>query len=160
MLEALKRLISPEYLVVADPGPMGGLWVLYLGLGFFFGTGLVAALWVLLRPAGDLASPVEQEGGNLAIPSGQAPSRQAWAWFTLWVCLAGLGTVLGRFLGWPGWSARIWPYTLALLAIAGALAYWFRRIRLPGWLAAQLAILGLVPARGGLLYAASLPATV
>ncbi|MGD9146957.1 MAG: hypothetical protein PVI80_15430, partial [Anaerolineae bacterium] len=136
MLEALKRLISPEYLVVAEPGPMGGLWVLYLALGLLFASGLAAALWVLLRPAGDLAIPSEQDTG-----------RRAWAWFTLWVCLAGLGTVVGRFLGWPGWSARIWPYSLALLAIAGALAYHFRRVRLPGWLAAQIAILGLVPAR-------------
>jgi hypothetical protein len=146
MLEALKRLISPEYLVVAEPGPMGGLWVLYLALGVFFGAGLAAALWVLLRSA-----PGRSRGdldGDLAIPFEQEFGGRAWAWFTLWVCLAGLGTVLGRFQGWAGWSARIWPFTLALLAIAGAIAYRFRRIRLPGWLAAQLTILGLVPVRG------------
>ena len=169
MLEALKRLLSPEYLVVTEPGPMGGLWVLYLALGLLFAAGLAVALWVLLRPAsrragtrtrissGDFRSPgmarslalrisARHSAGDLAIPfERETTDRQAWAWFTLWVCLAGLGTVLGRFLGWPGWSARIWPYLLAALTVGGALAYYFRRVRLPGWLATQLAILGLIP---------------
>jgi hypothetical protein len=129
MLEALKRLLSPEYLVVPEPGPLGGLWVLYLLLGLLFGTGLVAALWVLAGPR----------------RKNQPPGRKAWAWFTLWVCLAGLGTVLGRFLGWPGWSARIWPYSLAALALAGTLAYAFRRMQPPAWLARQLQILAFRP---------------
>ncbi|MFN2185942.1 MAG: hypothetical protein ACK2UU_18320, partial [Anaerolineae bacterium] len=68
-----------------------------------------------------------------------------WAWFELWVCLAGLGTVIGRFLGWPGWSARIWPYSLAALAVLGALAYRFRGVELPRWLARQARILALLP---------------
>jgi hypothetical protein len=135
MLEALKRLLSPEYLVVAEPGPMGGLWVLYLALGLLFASGLAVALWLLLRSASRQAD--------------RPASQRAWAWFTLWVCLAGLSTVVGRFLGWPGWSARIWPYLLALLAAGGTLAYCFRRIRLPGGLATQFAILGLVPACKG-----------
>jgi hypothetical protein len=142
MLEALKRLLSPEYLVVAEPGPMGGLWVLYLALGLLFGAGLAVALWLLLHPTSrQAASPASERA--------QPASERAWAWFTLWVCLAGLGTVLGRFLGWPGWSARIWPYLLAVLAVAGALAYRFRHIPLPGWLATQFATLSLVPARDG-----------
>jgi hypothetical protein len=161
MLEALKRLISPEYLVVAEPGPMGGLWVLYLGLGLLFGAGLVVALWALLRAAlgsrlpgiwRSLAFWAKRDGenGSLAIPFEQeSKALRAWAWFTLWVCLAGLGTVVGRFLGWPGWSARIWPYLLAAMTVAGALAYGLRRLRLPRWLAIQLAILGLVPAGDG-----------
>ena len=55
-IEALKRLLSPEYLVVAEPGPMGGLWVLYLALGLLFAAGLASALWVLAgaRPAAAL----------------------------------------------------------------------------------------------------------
>jgi hypothetical protein len=128
MLEALKRLLSPEYLVVAEPGPLGGLWVLYVGLGLLFAAGLAAALWVLL-------GQVRRE---------QSAARRAWAWFELWVCLAGLGTVIGRFLGWPGWSARIWPYSLAALAVSGVLAYRFRRLRLPRWLARQARILALL----------------
>ncbi|NIV39730.1 MAG: hypothetical protein GWN58_63090, partial [Anaerolineae bacterium] len=100
MIETLKRLLSPEYLVVADPGSMGGLWVLYVALGLLFAGGLAGALWVLAgRGRRD-----------------QPAARRALAWFELWICLAGLGTVAGRFLGWPGWSARIWPYTLAALA--------------------------------------------
>jgi hypothetical protein len=129
MLETLKRLLSPEYLVVSEPGPMGGLWVLYLALGLLFAVGLTAALWVL-------------SGRNRA---SQSMVQRAWAWFELWVSLAGLGTVIGRFLGWPGWSARIWPYTLAALAVVGALAYRFRHLRLPPWLSTQFRILSLAP---------------
>ncbi len=129
MLETLKRLLSPEYLVVSEPGPVGRLWVLYLALGLLFAGGVAAALWILL-------------GRNRA---SQSRVQRAWAWFELWVSLAGLGTVIGRFLGWPGWSARIWPYTLASLAVAGALAYRFHHLRLPPWLSTQLRILSLVP---------------
>jgi hypothetical protein len=125
MSETLKRLLSPEYLAVSEPGPLGGLWVLYLALGALFALGLGGALWMLL-------------GSNRKVRSG---AQRAWAWFELWVCLAGLGTVLGRFLNWPGWSARVWPYSLAALAIAGALVYRFRDVRLPSWLAMQLRIL-------------------
>ena len=124
MLEALKRLISPEYLVVADPGPMGGLWVLYAALGVLFVAGLAAALWVLLHKRGP---------GSRSI--------RAWAWFELWVCLAGLATVIGRFLDLAGWSARIWPYSLALLAIGGVVVYRLRRLPLRPWLAEQFRIL-------------------
>ncbi|RPI50855.1 MAG: hypothetical protein EHM56_10315, partial [Chloroflexi bacterium] len=123
MWEALKRLLSPEYLAVADPGPLGGLWVLYLALALLFAAGLAWAVR-LLR----------------ASPTGVTSTL---AWLELWVCLAGLGTVAGRFLGWPGWSARIWPYSLALLALLGAAALRWRAARLPGWLAAQLWVLGL-----------------
>ena len=126
MLEALKRLISPEYLVVADPGPLGGLWVLYAALGALFAAGLVAALWVLLHKPG-------------------SGSLRAWAWFELWVCLAGLGTVIGRFLSWAGWSARIWPYSLALLAVAGVVAYRLRRLPLRPWLVEQFHVLTFTP---------------
>ncbi len=132
MIEALKRLISPEYLVVADPGPMGGLWVLYAALGVLFAAGLAAALWVLLRRPGSSTSSI-----------------RAWAWFELWVCLAGLGTVIGRFLNWAGWSARIWPYSLALLAVAGVLAYRLRRLPLRSWVAEQLYALTLTPLPSG-----------
>ncbi len=128
MSEILKRLLSPEYLIVTEPGPLGRSWVLYAALGLLFAVGLGAALWAL-RPAG--------QDGNTA--------RRAWAWFELWICLAGLGTVVGRFLGWPGWSARIWPYALAALAVAGGLAYRFRHLRLPVWLSEQAHILALSP---------------
>jgi hypothetical protein len=124
MLEALKRLISPEYLAVADPGPMGRLGLLYVVLGLLFALGLAASLWILSGP------------------SRRGPaSKRAWAWFELWICLAGLGTVIGRFLGWPGWSARIWPYLLAALALAGVLGYRLRHLELPSWLALQLDVL-------------------
>jgi hypothetical protein len=138
MLETVKRLLSPEYLVVSEPGPMGGLWVLYLALGLLFTAGLVAALWVLLA----------RNRAN------QPMVQRAWAWFELWVSLAGLATVIGRFLGWPGWSARIWPYTLAALAVAGALAYRLRHIRLPAWLSSQFRILSLVPVLEGTVHRA------
>lgn len=125
MPEALKRLLSPEYLAVSEPGPLGGLWVLYLALAALFALGLAGALWLLLGPDRQARSG----------------AQRTWAWFELWVCLAGLGTVLGRFLSWPGWSARIWPYSLAVLAVAGALVYRFRDVRLPSWLAVQFRIL-------------------
>lgn len=131
MLEALKRLLSPEYLVVAEPGPLGTLWVLYIALGLLFSAGLGAALWVLWGPG----------------RPGQGTRPVAWAWFELWVCLAGLGTVVGRFLGWPGWSARIWPYSLAALAVTGGVAGRFRHLRLPPWPAEQLRILALTPGK-------------
>ena len=134
MLETLKRLISPEYLVVADPGPMGGLWVLYALLGASFAAGLVAAIWVLTRKPGE---DRRRASGTGAV--------RAWAWFELWVCLAGLGTVVGRFQGWSGWSARIWPYSLVLLAVAGVAAYRWRRVRVWEWMTEQLRVLALVP---------------
>jgi hypothetical protein len=129
MAEALKRLLSPEYLAVAEPGPLGPLWVLYLALGLLFAAGLGAALWAL-APTGRRRQPA---------------ARQAWAWFELWVCLAGLGAVVGRFCGWPGWSARIWPYSLAALAVTGVVAYRLRRRALPPWLAGPLRTLALAP---------------
>jgi hypothetical protein len=125
VLEALKRLLSPEYLVVAEPGPLGSLWVLYVALGLLFAAGLAVAAWLL---AGSRRGD-------------QPAGRRAWAWFELWVCLAGLGTVVGRFLGWPGWSARIWPYSLAALALVGAAAYRWRAVRLPRWLAGALTVM-------------------
>jgi len=143
MLEALKRLLSPEYLVVADPGPLGGLWVLFVALGLLFAAGFSAALWVLLGPGRRV----------------QIVARRAWAWFELWVCLAGLGTVIGRFLGWPGWSARIWPYSLAALAVAGVLAYRLRRVELSRWLARQARILALLPLPAGAGQAEAAPSS-
>ena len=136
MPEALRRLISPEYLAVSEPGPVGGLWILYLALAVLFALGLGGALWLLLGPNRNARS----EG------------QRAWAWFELWVCLAGLGTVFGRFWSWPGWSARAWPYSLAALAVAGALVYRFRNVTLPSWLAAQFRILAfsLPPRRGSI----------
>ena len=96
MLEALKRFLSPEYLIVADPGPMGGLMVLYLALGLLFAAGLGFSVWEL--------------GGQGT--DAQREVRQSWAWIELWICLAGLATVIGRFLGWPGWSrAHLAPDT-------------------------------------------------
>ncbi|HFD39921.1 MAG TPA: hypothetical protein ENJ31_08790, partial [Anaerolineae bacterium] len=142
VVDWVRRLISPEYLVVGEPGPLGGLWVLYAALGLLFAAGLGAALWVLWGP--DRARAGSQSGA--AAQPKDTRSTVAWAWFELWVCLAGLGTVIGRFLGWPGWSARIWPYSLAALAIAGALAYRFRRVQLPPWLIAQFRVLALRPA--------------
>ncbi|MGD2207748.1 MAG: glycosyltransferase family 39 protein [Anaerolineae bacterium] len=129
MLEALKRLLSPEYLAVAEPGPLGGLWVLYVALGALFASGMALAAWVLFGR------------GRTAQPAG----RRAWAWFELWICLFGLGAVLGRFASWPGWSARIWPYSLVALAIAGGLVYRFRRAKLPARLADPLRLLAFSP---------------
>ncbi len=131
-METLKRLLSPEYLAVSEPGPLGGLWVLYLALGLLFAAGLAPALRLLLRSKPPPLQP-------------NAPSTLTFAWFEFWVCLAGLGTIVGRFLGWPGWSARIWPYSLAVLAVAGGLAYHFRRARLPAWLAGPLHLLSFSP---------------
>jgi len=128
-IETLKRLASPEYLVVTEPGPLGSLWLLYLALGLFFGAGLVAALWVLLGPG--------RREHSLA--------QRSWAWFELSTCLAGLATVVGRALRFPGWSARIWPYTLAALAVAATLAYRYRGLGLPAWLEDQLRVLALRP---------------
>ncbi len=103
-----------------------GCGCLYAALGALFLAGLAAALWALLHKPG-------------------SSSTRAWAWFELWICLAGLGTVIGRFLNWAGWSARIWPYSLALLAVAGVVAYRLRRLPLRSWLAEQLRILTLAP---------------
>ena len=96
MLETLKRLLSPEYLVVADPGSMGGLWVLYVALGLLFAAGLAGALWVLLGPGRHW----------------QPGSRRTLAWFELWICLVGLGTVVGRFLDqMPDKTSRLYGYS-------------------------------------------------
>ncbi|MBN1660596.1 MAG: hypothetical protein JXA93_19520 [Anaerolineae bacterium] len=118
MIELIKRLLSPEYLVVTDPGPLGGAWVLYALLGVLFGAGLVAAVWVLAGPG----------------RSSQSAARRAWSWFEGWVCAVGLLVVVARVLAWPGWSARIWPFSLAGLAIAGTVVYWLRGVQVPAWL--------------------------
>ncbi|MGD8736202.1 MAG: hypothetical protein PVJ85_05530 [Anaerolineae bacterium] len=129
MLDALKRLLSPEYLAVAEPGPLGGLWVLYVALGVLFVAGLLIAFWILVGPR-----------------RRQQPSaRRALAWYELWVCLVGLLTIVGRFLSWPGWSARIWPYSLALLSLVGILAYAFRHMPLSATVRVQLDILAFNP---------------
>jgi hypothetical protein len=129
MLDLLKRLLSPEYLAVSEPGPLGAIWLLYAALGLFFGGALAAAVWILAGP------------DRQAHPR----ARRAWAWFELWVCLAGLLAVAGRFWAWPGWSARIWPYGFFLLALAGAAAYRWRHLRLPHWLSEALAVLAFRP---------------
>lgn len=131
MLKVLKRLLSPEYLVVAEPGPLGGLWVLFVLLGFVFACGAGIALWTLV------STPKPDPSSSTISTS----ARKTWAWFELWICLAGIITVAGRFLGWPGWSARIWPFSLAVLAIAGMVAYWLRRLELAPWLSSQFRVL-------------------
>jgi hypothetical protein len=136
MLEALKRLLSPEYLVVAEPGPMGSLWPLYAALGLIFAAGLTIALRHVLTPQ----TPHHPKTTPSTSTSTFALTS-TFAWLELWICLAGLGTVVGRFVGWPGWSARIWPYSLAALALTGGLVYRFREWKLPAWLAEQVRVL-------------------
>jgi hypothetical protein len=133
VLDLLRRLLSPEYLVVSEPGPLGASWLLYAIFGLVFAAGLAASLWVLAGPQRRI----------------QPLARRTWAWFELWICLAGLLTVAGRFRAWPGWSARIWPYTLFLLALAGAAAHLWRVVRLPAWLAEGLHFLALRPVPPG-----------
>ncbi len=134
MWEALKRLLSPEYLAVADPGPMGGLWVLYVALGLLFAAGLAWSAWLVASAAASSSArsgpqgSQPHEGGTAASTAGAMPLL---AWLELWICLAGLATVVGRFLGWPGWSARIWPYSLAVLAVAGAAVIRWRDLPIP-----------------------------
>ncbi|MDX9831976.1 MAG: hypothetical protein RBU35_17025, partial [Anaerolineae bacterium] len=134
MWEALKRLLSPEYLAVADPGPMGGLWVLYVALGLLFAAGLAWSAWLVASAAASSSArsgpqgSQSHEGGRTASTAGAMPLL---AWLELWICLAGLATVVGRFLGWPGWSARIWPYSLAVLAVAGAAVIRWRDLPIP-----------------------------
>jgi len=66
---------------------------------------------------------------------------------------------VGRFLGWPGWSARIWPYLLAALAALGLLAYRFRRFKLPVWLVRQGRVLTFAPLSAGAEAAAGGPSS-
>lgn len=128
MPERLRQLISPEYLIVSEPGPLGRLWPFYAALAVVFAGGAALAAWVLIRHRRTAA-----------------PGIRAWAWLEASICLAGLGTVIGRFLGLPGWSARIWPYSLATLAVAGLLAYRFRHSRLPNRLIEPVRVLAFLP---------------
>lgn len=129
MPETLRRLISPEYLAVPEPGPMGAMWPLYAGLGALFAALLGTAVWALATRGKDP----------------QLPALRAWAWFEIWICTAGLAAVVARFLVWPGWSARIWPVSLAVLAACGVVALWFRRVRPSPLVAEQLRILAVSP---------------
>jgi hypothetical protein len=129
MVEAFKTLFSPEYLIVDQSGPLGRAWLLYGLVGGLFATGIVVALWVQLRPT--LRT--------------RAQTVRAWAQFEFLLCLAGLCTVVGRILGWPGWSARIWPLTLAALAFVGLVAYVLRRVELPPRFDSQLRVLAFSP---------------
>jgi hypothetical protein len=148
MLDLVKRLLSPEYLAVSEPGPLGAMWPLFAALGIFFAAGLATAAWTLTGR------------DRRAHPR----ARRGWAWFELWICLAGLLSVAGRVWSWPGWSARIWPYLFFALALAGAAAYRWRDLRLPAWLGETLAILALRPGflgqgLGAEIYAPSAPST-
>ena len=109
MAEAFKTLISPEYLIVDQSGPLGRAWLLYGLVTALFASGTLVALWVLLGPNSH----------------NRAKAVRAWAHFEFWLCVAGLCAVVGRILGWPGWSARIWALTLAGLRAAP------RRIAIP-----------------------------
>jgi hypothetical protein len=129
MVEAFRTLISPEYLVVDQSGPLGRAWLLYGLAAALFASGIVGALWVLVRPTSRT----------------RAQAVRAWAQFEFLLCGAGLCTVVGRILGWPGWSARIWPLTLAALAIVGLVAYVLRRVELPPRFDSQLRVLALSP---------------
>lgn len=124
-IETLKRLLSPEYWVVAEPGPLGRLWILYLPLGMLFAAGLVWSLRFLIRAGRER----------------RKHTGQTLYWLEMWACLVGLLAVLGRFLGWPGWSARIWPLTCALLALASAALHLLCRHTLPTAIANQVPLL-------------------
>jgi len=110
---------------VADPGPAGRLWALYLPLGALFAIGLAWSLRILLR----------------RIRSPEQGTTRAFAWLEMWACLVGLLAVTGRFLGWPGWSARIWPLTAAALAAAVIAAYLLRDRVMPPVLAGHIPLL-------------------
>lgn len=139
-MSLIRRILSPEYWMVAEPGPIGRLWIIYAALGFAFLAGAALAIRQIRS--------CQREGGRDAAPPGQPSARQIFGWFELSISLAGSLTVLGRFLGWPGWSARIWPSFLAVLALLGVLAYQTRTWSMRAWLSAQMRILALLPPEG------------
>ena len=138
-MSPIQRLLSPEYWVVSSPGQPGQIWLIYAAVGLAFLSGLffsVRYLWTAYRDrARDTTFP------------GPLSARHAYGWFEMAVSLSGLLSIVGRFLGWPGWSARIWPLFLAALALMGLLLYQGRHWRIPAWLGEQLRILALLPVR-------------
>jgi hypothetical protein len=76
MIDRVRRLLSPEYWVVVDPGPVGRLWVIYLMFGMFFvialGTAL-RAIWGERRLA-RRSTIIDQR------TRGEAPGRSTWDW--------------------------------------------------------------------------------
>ena len=159
MLETLKRLLSPEYLVVAEPGPLGGLWVLYVALGLLFAAGLALAVWTLAGP-GRASRPRRQNGPGPGSSCGSAwpgwapssgaswagragrrasgPTRwRRWPLPERWPTASGVGRCL------PGWPTSLasWPlrHTPAQQPASGA----SRGVLLVGLLA-HLVGIGLV----------------
>ncbi len=136
-MSLVRRLLSPEYWVVAEPGPPGRLWIAYAALGLAFLAGVALAIQLLFTSS-------RRNKGTALGPCEMLVSWQPYGWFELCVSLAGLVTIVGRFLGWPGWSARIWPPFLAALALVGAAAYHMRNGPTPKWLNNQLRVLALL----------------
>lgn len=133
MDETIKRLLSPEYLAVVDPGPLGGLGAVFYGaLAVAFVLGTALSLRALL---------------SLAHPQEKRRIVHALAWLGLCLCAAGLATLVGRVLGWPGWSARIWPLAFLFLSFTTLAIYAVRNATTPRWLGTQLRILALAPLR-------------
>jgi hypothetical protein len=137
MIDRTRRLLSPEYLVVADPGPLGGLWVMYVLLGTLFAVVLGMAIHEILKPRG--LARWRDIGAQEA--SREASGPGTWPWVQLWTSLFGLVVVAGRFLGWPGMSARIWPLSLTAIACSVLVVRWLHHRELPEWLTVQLQIL-------------------
>jgi hypothetical protein len=82
MISFLRKFLSPDYLLVSNPGPLGGfLWV-YIALGILFAIGMAAHLF--------RRKLLTAEGFILGV---------------------GLLSVTARLLGIPFLSARVWLFT-------------------------------------------------
>lgn len=139
-MSPIRRLLSPEYWVVSSPGRPAQTWFVYAAIGLAFLFGLFFSVRFIRKASRNRARDTTC--------AGPLSARHAFGWFELAVSLAGLLSIVGRFLDWPGWSARIWPPFLAALALMGLLLYQGRHWRIPAGLGELLSILALLPARG------------
>ncbi|MBN1581078.1 MAG: glycosyltransferase family 39 protein [Anaerolineae bacterium] len=123
MISLVQRLLDPQYLYAIDPGPLGRWSVVYIA----WATLLLVGFWGALR--------------------WRPRQRTAPASLTAGICLTGL-ILLGlrfiaplestipsymRFLLFDVWTARIWPISATLAAIAVPLIWYLSRQQWPAF---------------------------
>ena len=113
-MSLLQRLFSASYLYALEPGPWGGLFLVYVTMAVGFAIGAVVCLFLLRCQRRELP-----------------PLTRAWLAVEGLICTIGLGFTAARFARLPVLSARVWPVAAVLSAGSVGVVYLLARAR-PG----------------------------